>query len=463
MTKLSKQQKRKRKLKLKHAKKKRQKSRKEAAKLHEANLSQERQSLPGDKVNNFKTSSGYNKQHYVPQWYQKRFLPANQIDKELYYLNLKPDTAIDSRGVTHQKKEWRKLGFRHCFYEDNLYTLYLSSIELKEIEKYFFGRIDHRGRRAVDYFTNFTHPSVDGDAFQDILLYMSTQKLRTPKGLNWLAEKSKSKNKNLVLRQMVRLQGLYGAIWTECIWQIADASKSATKFIVSDHPVTVYNRVCGPRSKWCRGSDDPDILFNGTHTFFPLSLNKILILTNLSWVRNPYQSEIKLRPNPNPFRGAIFKFTDIQTLRYLSEQEVCEINYIIKRRAYRYIAAAKKEWLYPERKIKSKKWNSYGKGYLFMPDPRSVHLGGEIFIGHNDGTSSAFDAYGRRPWQEGYSSDEEVGIERESLYRFKGEFARLFGPYRRGRTFNFMELEKEKDDEEFHEYHLGLEGGKKKN
>lgn len=112
---------------------------------------------------------------------------------------------------------------------------------------------------------------------------------------------------------VVQLRQFHCAIWTECIWLIADASQSETKFIISDHPVTVYNRRCGPRSMWCRGYEDPDIRFHATHTIFPLSLEKILILTNLSWVRNPYQSEIAMRPNPNPWRGAIFTFMKIQT------------------------------------------------------------------------------------------------------------------------------------------------------
>jgi hypothetical protein len=52
-----------------------------------------------------------------------------------------------------------------------------------------------------------------------------------------------------------------------------------------------------------------------SHSCFPLSMHKVLILTNLSWVRNPYQSETKFRPNPAYLRQAMFKFTDIQTFR----------------------------------------------------------------------------------------------------------------------------------------------------
>ena len=55
------------------------------------------------------------------------------------------------------------------------------------------------------------------------------------------------------------------------------------------------------------------------------------------------------RPNPNPFRGpALFRFLDIQTQRELTELEVNQINYIIKRRARRFIASPVEKSLYPE-------------------------------------------------------------------------------------------------------------------
>lgn len=409
-------------------------------------------------------SSEYRNNHYVPVWYQKRFLPSSRKDKELFYLNLRPETFTDPRGVTHTTKAVRRLGFKHCFVEKDLYTTTFGQEESTKIEQIFFGQIDSRGKRGVEYFTDFKHPSVDGDAFHDMLMYMSTQKLRTPKGLGWLSDRAGTTERHQILQLMLKLRELYTAIWTECVWLIADASQSAMKFIVSDHPVTVYNRKCGPRSQWCRGTNDPDIWLHGTHTLFPLSLDKILILTNLSWVRNPYQSEIGLRPNPNPFRGAIFNFTDIQTHRQLNEQEVCEINFIIKSRAYNNIGAAEEEWLYPEKYVTKSDWYRYGHGYLLMPDPRSVTYGGEIIIGHSDGTASAFDEYGHRPWEKGYSGNRQgVGKDWITFHRFQGEFARLFGPYRRGRAFKTMVLDSEYDSDDFHQYHLSLEKKKRPN
>lgn len=297
-------------------------------------------------------SNEYKNNHYVPKWYQERFLLPGQTQKELHYLDLKPRSFTDPTGVVRNLNSVRRKPLKNCFCEDDLYTTNFRGVESHLIETEFFGEIDRNGRHAVDYFSNFDHLNIDGEAFQHMMMYMSTQKLRTPKGLDWIAKQTGDAERNKVLRWMLQMRQLHCAIWTESIWLIADASQSATKFIISDHPVTVYNRVCGPRSQRCRGSNDPEIWLNGTHTIFPLSHEKILVLTNLSWVRNPYQSETKPRPNPRQFRSAIFKFQDVQVLRRLDEQEVIDINYIIKRRAFRYLAAAKKEWLYPEEKFR---------------------------------------------------------------------------------------------------------------
>jgi len=401
-------------------------------------------------------SEEYRNHHYVPQWYQKKFMLPGE--SELFYLDMKPESFSDPRGVVHKKKSLWRQGSKKCFVEENLYTIKIHGIEVKDIEKYFFGEIDTKGKPAVEYFADFTYPLKSwGNSLSDIVLYMSTQKLRTPKGLSFLSDKIGSTRKDDILGSMIRLRQLHCAIWVECVWLIADASQSNTKFIISDHPITLYNRECGSQSQFCRGSNDPEIWLQGTHTIFPLSIDKVLILTNLSWVRNPYQSAIKERPNPNPFRGSIFKFTEVQIMRHLSEQEVREINFIIKSRASHYIASAREEWLYPENFVSKSNWNTFGHGYLLMPDPRAIHLGGEIMWGNNDGTGGAMDEYGRRPGDPDYSKELKTHSEDDTLPWFQGEFAKLFGPYRRGRCMQTIEIEKEYDSDDFHQYHLGLQ------
>ena len=408
-------------------------------------------------MNSGYTGREYHHNHYVPEWYQRRFLQDGQT--RFHYLDLAPD-VVRNGPVTYTRRAMLNWGPDRCFAQEDLYTVKWGNIENTEIEQFFFGRIDGEGKRAVGYFANFAHPSADGEAFQTLLAYMTVQKLRTPKGLGHLKELTRQSNQSLTLVALQSLQTLYAAIWTECVWQIADASHSLTKFIISDHPVTVYNRACYPMSNWCKGFGDPDIRLVGTHTFFPLSLNKVLILTNLSWVRDPYQSETAIRPNPDLFRAAMFKFTSIQTDRLLTEEEVIEINYVTKRRALRYIAGAEREWLFPEQRLRDDHWRKLGDGYLFMPDPRHVHMGGEIFIGYGDGTSEAFGAYGHRPWQKGYKDPDRDRREAKTLERFKGEWAAMHGPNYRGTNFELASgnrPQRKCDSPNLHAHYLEIE------
>jgi hypothetical protein len=253
-------------------------------------------------------SDGHRNNHFVPQWYQRRFVAPGQKDKELHYLDLQAGYFVDRAGTCHPRRPVRRLGPRSCFVVMDLYTTRLGQEISVDVEKRFFGDIDDRGRHATDYFEHFTHPSVDGDALRALLRYMSTQRLRTPRGLAWLLSNTRVRTKNELLSTLEELENLYGAIWCESIWQIGDASQSPTKFIISDNPVTFYNRDCSPLSFWTRSAGDPDLRWHGTHTVFPLSFEKVLIITNLSWLRNPYQPPRAARPNPELFRGAIFNF-----------------------------------------------------------------------------------------------------------------------------------------------------------
>ncbi|RBP45860.1 uncharacterized protein DUF4238 [Roseimicrobium gellanilyticum] len=402
-------------------------------------------------------SHNYVRNHYVPAWYQRRFLDPSSKDKELFYLDLAPSRFVDGRGKPHIKRALKRQGPKKCFFERDLYTMNLGPFRSTDIEENFFGEIDDKGRDAVHALEGYA-PGFKGQAiaFSDLLLYLSTQKLRTPRGLGWLRDQVDVHDRTLLLLEMMELRQMFCATWAECIWQIADAHGSPTKFILSDHPVVAYNRECRPLSPHCRGCNEPDIRMNGTHTIFPLSSEKVLILTNTSWARNPYQSATRFRPNPTYFRNTIIKVMGIQVERHMDEQEVREINYIIKRRAKRYIASSREEWLYPEAHISVAEWTRFGGGYLCMPDPRSMDFDSGIYIGYKDGRSDAFDLYGRKPWQQGYSQ-ERSDAEWQAFLNFQGEFARLVGPRRKGRAFRFGELDKEVDDEDFHKYHLRLE------
>jgi len=382
-------------------------------------------------------ASGYKHNHYVPVWYQRRFLRPEQ--SRYWRLDMKPETGGSGahRFTRRDLHEWSP---ERVFAEDDLYTTQWGTVSNTDIEQFFFGKLDNDAAGHLDYFVNFAHPSANEKAFHGLMTYMSVQKLRTPKGLAFLMNAGQATEKNLTLLILQEIRNLFCAIWTECVWQIADASQSPTKFIVSDHPVTVYNRACPPLSEHCRGYNDPDIRLAATHTIFPLSSNKLLILTNRSWLRNPYQKETGVRPNPKMLRTAMFNFTDIQTGRVLSEDEVLMVNYIIKRRAYRYIAAAEKNWLYPERAVTSDHWKKLGDGYLLMPEPRLEFMGGDVVIGYKGGGGDAFGVYGHRPWQNGYKDARRERRETEALDRFQAEWALLKGAKYTATCYNFGRL-----------------------
>lgn len=92
-----------------------------------------------------------------------------------------------------------------------------------------------------------------------------------------------------------------------------------------------------------------------------------------------------------------------------------------------------------------------------MPDPRGVTYSRNVVIGYEGGYSESFDEYGRRPWQTDFSNSDNTDPEWNTHLAFQGEFARLFGPRRRGRSFSLDRSDNEEDDEDYHKYHLNLE------
>lgn len=405
--------------------------------------------------------NSYRDNHYVPQWYQRRFLLPRQ--EKLHYRDLSPPLFVDRLGKRHPGNEVRQRGPVSCFQERDLYTRVFGQRLSVDIERAFFGRIDRRGQSAIEAVSDYSVQGFLGDTFTDFMQYLGTQKLRTPKGLAWIRQQAApGADQNAILDLMVNNRAMYSAVWSEAVWQVADASRSATKFIVSDHPVTVYNRHCGPSSDRCRGVNDPDVRLAATHTLFPLGLEKVLILTNLTWARNPYQNPIGERPNPLLTRIGMFDATKVQTERYLSEREVREINFIIRSRALRFLAAAKREWLFPESEVSKTDWARFGEGLLLMPDPRGLFMGGTMYGVYESGAVFAADEYGRRPDHPDFERRASQVDEGTALYRFKGEFARLFGPERRGRTTWGPMAEPERDSDEMHEYHLAEENRNKR-
>ena len=337
--------------------------------------------------------------HYVPQWYQKRFVPVGMKEHKLFYLDLMPEKITHPDGKSHYRAALRKLGSVSCFMEKTLYTRYFGNRASDVIEKRFFGELDKRGASGVKFYSNYSVRDGAGDAFQDLGYFLNAQKLRTPKGLDFLKTVANNDSHEIALSLMERLYQIHGTIWSEGVWEILECDTSDTKFIISDHPVTTYNKKIFPADKMSQYPFDAPIERVGTHTIFPLNLNRCLVITNLEYVRFPRINPLKVRENPRYFEYTLFKLDEVQTGRQISERDVRAINYIIKKRARRYIAAAKKEWLYPEKILKTVIWNKLGDRFFLMPDPRKVPFTTEMSMGWGDGTTWRSDEYGRRSYK----------------------------------------------------------------
>jgi hypothetical protein len=150
------------------------------------------------------------------------------------------------------------------------------------------------------------------------------------------------------MEEMQAIHNLNCAVWGEGIREIVSAKSSSIKFILSDHPVTIYNHACCPENEKCKYPNDPSILLKGSQTIFALDENYCLILTNQEYANNPNDDPLETRTNPQLLRNTLVNTSEFIWSRELNEVEISTINFILKKRANRYIASSNEDWLYPE-------------------------------------------------------------------------------------------------------------------
>lgn len=328
--------------------------------------------------------------HYVPQWYQRGFLAPGQ--SRLFYLNLDPDrkTLPDGRQVPRTAlHEW---GTKNCFVEYDLYTTHFGPIVNDDVEKYLFGAIDDQGAKAVRAFALGNHTDVH-ESFQDFFEHMAAQKLRTPKGLDWIRSCYGALGQVDLMVEMQALRLMHCTMWVEGVREIVLAQDSDVKFILTDHPVTVYNAAVDLTSEQCAYPQDPLVAALGSQTVFALDANTCLILTHLEYAKEPDQPDLmRLRTNARHLGVGMTRTDNFIRDRRLSRDEVVAINHLLKSRAKRYIAGADKTWLYPEREFNGS-WAQIAK--VLRPKADLWRFGGEIYVGYKDGTSGYWDEHGR--------------------------------------------------------------------
>ncbi len=336
------------------------------------------------------------KHHYVPEWYQRGFMLENQT--AYHRLDLSPRIVIKPDGTKHKIGEIKTKGPNKFLYVIDLYTTKYFGAENDDIEKYLFGQIDTRGALALKALVSENWMNELHNEILNFFEYMDAQKLRTPKGLSWLIKTLKPKNYNDLLYNMQYVRRMNCTMWVEATMEIVSAEESDVKFIVSDTPVTTYNSKCDLSSQHCMYPNDPGIELIGTRTIFPIDLNNCVILTNLEYIRSPKKTNgMKVRTNARFFDDTIINYNDIIRGRKLDREAVLSINYIMKKRANRYIAAANKEWLFPEKELSDVDWTKLDD-VLISDKFLSKGYPGEIFVGGKDGKLIATqDEFGRKP------------------------------------------------------------------
>jgi hypothetical protein len=328
--------------------------------------------------------------HYVPQWYQKGFL--NEPKDFLLYLDLQPnEIQLPNGDVKFDRRPFLK-PVSKCFYQTDLYTTFFGEFINDEIERLLFGQIDNTGSKAVRAFIT-DDPNEWHKNFQEFFAYIDSQKIRTPKGLDWIHQHYPVLSQNELMMEMQAIRNKHCTMWTEGVREIVFASESSIKFILSDHPVTVYNYALPPDRPECGYPNDPNIQLKASQTIFPLDKNHCIIFTNYEYAIEPdISSPLEKRTFARNYRQSLVRTDAFIRTRFLNAEEVTTVNHIIKARARRYVAAAEKEWLYPEKHINGD-WQDLRE--VLLPRDELYRFGGQTFVGYEDGTTHYQDAFGR--------------------------------------------------------------------
>ena len=257
--------------------------------------------------------------HYMPQWYQEGFFEVGR--NTLAYLDMKPAQSVLDDGRVITQRDLFDTYTSRAFRERDLYSTFFGTSVNDEIERRLFGDIDTRGSNAIRAFAG----SDVGEwhrHFQTLFEYIDIQKIRAPKGLDWLRAQYPTLTQNELMFEMQGIRTMHCTIWSEGVREIVSAEDADVKFIISDHPVTIYNHAAPPEALSCAYPNDPTIALKASQTVFPLNRNFCLILTNLEYARDPSTSPLDKRTFARNYRSSMVRTDAFISTRKLSNQEV---------------------------------------------------------------------------------------------------------------------------------------------
>jgi hypothetical protein len=331
--------------------------------------------------------------HYVPQWLQRRFT-GNQ--DRYFYRDLAPERFTKPDGTHYTRRATNRWGPQKCFASEDLYAVNFPGQESDIVEKEFFGIVDDQAAKAIEFFVTGEFPPAN-DYYMWFLRYLSIQKMRTPKGLDWLRSFGSYafgpiSTPEALMITLRRMGEMHITTWAECVWELVEAPVPDVGFILTDHPVTVYNLKAYPGSHLATYPAEPAIELLGSRTIFPLDARHCLILSNQEFVEKPSPTRcLRLRSNPRSFAFTFFSPMHITRGRTITPDEARSINYILKKRTLRYIAAQEEEWLDPEYQLQIAGWASLDS----LLQPKKVTLIQSIRASFTDGQQITLDRLGR--------------------------------------------------------------------
>ncbi|WP_306150515.1 MULTISPECIES: hypothetical protein [unclassified Roseibium] len=85
-----------------------------------------------------------------------------------------------------------------------------------------------------------------------------------------------------------------------------------------------------------------DVDTRGSQTLYPMDRNQCLILTNLEYAKKPITDTLQKRTFARNYRQLITKIDAVIRERTLTAQEITNINFIITKRARRFIGGGHK-------------------------------------------------------------------------------------------------------------------------
>jgi len=340
------------------------------------------------------------KNHYVPQWHQEKFFsPAKTTH---FLLDLKPPTYKRRDGTLASGRCLFNSPTSRAFVAQDLYSTFFGFEVNDEIERMFFGDIDRRGADAVRAFCGDDQGAWH-QHFKDLFEFLDIQKLRTPKGLAWLRQQYPEISRlgemlpdvaqNQLMFEMQGIRMLNVTNWTTGVREIVSAERAGVKFILSDHPITVYNHAIPPSDARNRYPNDPSTALKSSHTLFPLGPDHLLILTNLEYAKNPGTRPDTKRTFARNYQSTMVSTAEFIRKRHLTDDQVSEVNFVIKARADRYVAGSRREDIFPE-KVVSKSWADLRATFLPPPD-ELYRFGGEMYARFENGDVHYQDEFGR--------------------------------------------------------------------